>query len=147
MDFEVKFMKGNATKWTVIGGVLAILVIAGFMYGWPQYKVWQKGLKGKAELKRAEYNRKIAVREAQAKMEAAKMLAKAEVERAKGVAEANRIIGNSLKNNSAYLRYLWIQGLHDGSSEVIYVPTEANLPVLEATRKLQKRPEPPAKAK
>lgn len=65
------------------------------------------------------------------------MLAAAEVERAKGVAEANRIIGESLKNNEGYLRYLWIQGLQDGSSEVIYVPTEASLPILEATRRMQ----------
>ncbi|UCF13227.1 MAG: hypothetical protein JSW06_02940 [Thermoplasmatales archaeon] len=45
----------------------------------------------------------------------------------------------SLKQNEAYLRYLWIQGLHDGSSEVIYIPTEANLPILESVRKLRQR--------
>lgn len=28
----------------------------------------------------------------------------------------------------------WVKGLTDGSSEVIYVPTEANLPILEAGR-------------
>ncbi len=71
-------------------------------------------------------------------MESAKSLAMAEVERAKGVAEANQIIGESLKGNESYLRYLWIQGLQYGSSEVIYIPTEANLPILEASRKLQK---------
>ena len=64
-------------------------------------------------------------------------MAQAEVERAKGVAEANEIIGESLKENEAYLRYLWIIGLQDGSSEVIYIPTEANLPILEATRGIQ----------
>jgi hypothetical protein len=32
---------------------------------------------------------------------------------------------------------LWIQGLQDGSSETIYIPTEANLPILEATRKIK----------
>jgi len=69
--------------------------------------------------------------------ESAKNLAKAEIERAKGVAEANKIIGESLKGNEAYLRYLWIQSLSDGHSETIYVPTEANLPVLEATRRFE----------
>jgi hypothetical protein len=59
------------------------------------------------------------------------------VERAIGVAEANEIIGESLRENEAYLRYLWINGLHDGSSEVIYIPTEANLPILEAVRKMR----------
>ena len=51
------------------------------------------------------------------------------------MAEANRIIGDSLKGNDAYLRYLWILGLQDGSSETIYIPTEANLPIMEATRR------------
>ena len=45
--------------------------------------------------------------------------------------------GESLKNNESYLRYLWIQGLQDGTSEVIYIPTEANLPILEAARAIQ----------
>jgi len=67
-------------------------------------------------------------------MESAKSLAQAEVERAKGVAEANEIIGESLKGNESYLHYLWIMGLQDGSSEVIYIPTEANMPILEAGR-------------
>lgn len=118
--------------------ILVVLVlVAGGMWGCPTYNVWQQGLAGQAELKRAEQNRQIRIEEAQAEAEAASMLAKAEVERAKGVAEANKIIGDSLKGNDAYLRYLWINGLHDGSSEVIYIPTEANLPILEAVRKTQ----------
>lgn len=98
------------------------------------YNVWQKSLSGQAQLREAEWNRQIQVKEAEANLEAEKLNAKSEIERAKGVAEANKIIGDSLRENEAYLRYLWIKGLHDGSSEVIYVPTEANLPVLEATR-------------
>jgi hypothetical protein len=54
------------------------------------------------------------------------------VERARGVAEANKIIGESLKGNEAYLRWQWIQNLESGSNSVIYVPTEAGLPILEA---------------
>ena len=110
------------------------------MGGCPIYNVWQKGLSGKASLKQAEWDRQIAVKEAQAKTQSAEFLSQAEVIRAKGVAEANKIIGSGLKDNDAYLRYLWIQGLQDGSSEVIYIPTEANLPILEATRKIQSIP-------
>ncbi len=58
--------------------------------------------------------------------------AEIEVARARGAAEANKIISGSITEE--YIRYLWVQGLHDGTSEVIYVPTEANLPILEATR-------------
>ena len=61
----------------------------------------------------------------------------ADIERAKAAAEANTIIGESLKNNEAYLRYVWIKGLQEGNGERIYIPTEAGLPILEAgnTRK------------
>ena len=108
------------------------MLVALSMWGCPTYNVWQKSLAGQAQLKEAEWNRQIQVREAEALKESASHLAEAEKIRATGVAEANKIIGESLKNNDAYLRYLWIQGLHDGSSEIIYVPTEANLPILEA---------------
>ena len=86
---------------------------------------------------RAESNRRIAIAEAEAKKEPAKQLAEAEVIRAEGVAKANTIIGDSLKNNEAYLRYLYITGLNETSdkgNKIIYVPTEAGLPILEAGR-------------
>jgi regulator of protease activity HflC (stomatin/prohibitin superfamily) len=100
----------------------------------PIYNVWHQELAGKAELARAESNRKISILEAQAKQESAKMLAQAEIERAKGVAEANKIIGSSLKGNEDYLRYLWIDSLHNKDHSIIYIPTEAGLPILEANR-------------
>jgi regulator of protease activity HflC (stomatin/prohibitin superfamily) len=93
---------------------------------------------GKAELAQATSNRQIKVNEAVAAEEAAKHLAQAEIERAKGVAEANRIIGQSLHDNEDYLRYLWIHNLAEAEGKgatIIYVPTETNLPILEATRK------------
>lgn len=122
---------------TIIGlAALAIFAIAGgSCYGWPKYKVWQQSLDGEAELRRAEYSKQVAVEEAKAKLESAELESLAEIERAKGVAEANKIIGDSLEGNDEYLRYRWIEGLHDGSSEVIYIPTEAGLPLLEASRK------------
>ncbi len=134
---------------SIMVGVITCIISGGFMAGCPKYNVWQQGLKGRAELKRAEQNRLIKIEEAKAKLESADKLgktdekraeyfAKAEIIRARGVAKANEIIGESLRENEAYLRYLWIQGLQDGSSEVIYIPTEANLPILEAARKMKK---------
>ena len=129
--------KDDLTFTGIILGVLliAILLVAGCMWAYPHYSVWQQGLAGEAELKRAEQNRKIAVNEAEAKRDAAKLLAEAEVERAKGVAESNKIIGEGLQGHEEYLRYLWIMSLeHAQDSTVIYIPTEGNLPVLEAGR-------------
>ncbi len=119
--------------------VLAVVVLFSLMFGMPMYNVWQQEMTGKAELRRAEQNRQIRIQEAKAKKEAATYEAEAEVERAKGVARANKIIGESLNENENYLRYLWIQSLTDGNSETIYVPTEANLPILEADRFNQKK--------
>ncbi len=105
----------------------------------PQYSVWEQGLAGQAELAKADYSKKVAVQEAQAKLDASTLLANAEIERAKGVAKANEIIGQSLKENESYLRYLWITEVagHDTQKTVVYVPTEANMPILEATRHQQ----------
>lgn len=119
----------------IIAIFIGVVSIFGLMAIYSKYNVWASGLRGQAELAQADYNRQIAVREAMAKYEASKSLAAAEIERAKGVAEANRIIGESLKNNEAYLRYLWIDSLDKTQGQVIYVPTEANLPILEASRK------------
>ena len=81
------------------------------------------------------YSKQVQVRDAQGKLDAAKLLAQVEVERAKGVASANKIIGDSLKDNEAYLRYLWITDMTNNKApSVIYVPTEANIPILEAGR-------------
>lgn len=116
-------------------GVAFLLGIVGSC-SWvlPYYEVWQQGMKGQAELAHAEYNRQIATCEANAKKESAKALADAEVIRAEGVAKANKIIGDSLEGNEGYLRYLWIQGLQTDNTQVIYVPTEANLPIMESQR-------------
>jgi len=125
---------GDELAYSLLGIMAFLFLVAVGMWGCPQYGVWTAELNGKGELKKAEWSKKAAIEEALALKESAKHLADAEEIRAVGVAKANEIIGSSLKNNESYLRYLWIQGLHDGSSEIIYVPTEANLPILEAQR-------------
>lgn len=121
----------------IVGLALVGSLIVVAMWALPQYRVWQQELSGKAKLAEAEWSRRIAVQEAQAELDSAQLLAESEIIRARGVAEANEVIGTSLQGNEAYLRYLWIQGLHDGSGETVYVATEAGLPILEATRGLR----------
>lgn len=106
-------------------------------YG-PQYGVYTQRMQGEAELARAESNRQIKVREAQALLDASKLTAQAEVERARGVAQANQIIADSLGGPEGYLRWRYIEMLENTGSngrDVIYVPTEANLPILEAGKR------------
>ena len=119
----------------VTGIVVLVLLTTGTgMVGCPIYNVWSAKKAGEAELAQADQNRQIAVAQARAKAESAHFEADAEVTRAMGVAQANEIIGRSLQNNEAYLRYLWINGLEQNKNAVIYVPTEGNLPILEASR-------------
>lgn len=120
-----------------LGIMLVLVLFGGCCYIVPQYKVWEQGLQGQAELAHAEYSRKVATLEAVQKMESAKSLAEAEVIRAEGVARANKIIGSSLQGNEGYLRYLWILGMQTNQMQVVYVPTECNLPILEANRFLE----------
>ncbi len=62
----------------------------------------------------------------------AKKDAEIEVARATGAAKSNEIIAASISDG--YLRYKWIEGLQRNQMVVVYVPTEANLPIMEAGR-------------
>ncbi len=63
----------------------------------------------------------------------AKKDAEIEVARAEGAAKSNTIIANSISEQ--FLRYQWVQALKTGTNlQVVYVPTEANLPIMEASR-------------
>lgn len=110
-------------------GLLALVILG--LWGRPQYNVYSQRKEGEAMLAHAQSSREVAVAEAKAKMEAAVLLAQADTVRAHGIARSNQIIGQSL--TSAYLHWFWIDNI-DKSNNVIYVPTEANLPVVEAGR-------------
>lgn len=118
---------------TVLVVFLGLLVIGAFLVGAPKYNVWKQEMSGRAEFAKAEQNRRILIEEAKAKLEAEKLNALAEVERAKGAAEAIRIESGSL--TSTYIQYLWVRQQNNANSKIIYIPTEANLPILEAGRK------------
>lgn len=132
---EIERLREKRKLLKVIAYLASVVTLwAVFMLAFePKYNVWAQRLKGEAELARAEANRQIRVIEAKAQEESAKSLAEAEVIRAEGVARANKIIGASLQNNESCLRYLWIQGLQTNQMQVVYIPTEANLPIMEAT--------------
>ena len=113
---------------TIVGALVALAFVA------PRYRLYKQDLIGQANHKQQTWEKKIIIEEAKAKEEQAIYNAKAEVARAKGVAEANEIIGSSLEDNSEYLQYLWINALYEETNSIIYIPTEANLPILEANR-------------
>ena len=130
----------NLKSWVVLIVTALFLIIGGVgscMYIRPKYNVWKQEMDGKAEFAKAEQNRKIKIEEAKANLEAEKLNAQAEIERAKGAAEAIRIENGSI--TPAYIQYLWVRQQNaNTNNKIIYIPTEAGLPVLEAGRVAQK---------
>lgn len=123
-----------------LGGVIALAVIAAIiLIGLPTYNVYSKKMAGKAAYEQAVQDRRIRVLEAQAALESARLTAQAEIERAKGTNEANRIMSESLGGPENYLRWSYIHMLEETAGrdgrQVIYIPTEAGMPILEAGRR------------
>jgi hypothetical protein len=126
-------------------GFMAICVVIAFCLLWnfavllfgPRYRVWKQRLQGQADLAQAEAETKIAIRRAEAELEAAKHYADADVERAKGIALSIKEVEALLGGPEGYLRWKYIHMLEeqDGVSQIIYLPTEAGLPILEAGRR------------
>ncbi|HHT04486.1 MAG TPA: hypothetical protein GX005_09240 [Bacteroidales bacterium] len=112
-------------------GMLSLILL--FMFGGPVYRVWQQEMRGRAQFAEAEQNRRIKIEEAKANLEAEKLNAQAEVERAKGAAEAIKIENGTLSDR--YIQYLWVRNQNNlNDRTIVYVPTETNLPILEAGR-------------
>ena len=122
----------------VLAFAFAVLVVIGGGVGscaaYNNYRVYSAQQAGKAVLAEAESSRQVKTLEAKATMESAKLLADAEVTRATGAAKANHILQNSLGGPAGYLRYLQIQSMENTKAQLIYVPTEAGLPMTEASR-------------
>ncbi len=123
----------------IIASITAgVVVIAAVMIGLPTYNVYSKQMQGKAAYEQAVQDRRIRVLEAQAALDSAQLTAQAEVARARGTNEANRIMAESLGGPENYLRWSYIHMLEETAGkpgrEVIYIPTEAAMPILEASR-------------
>ncbi len=124
-------MKSSTITQIIIGIVLLVGITVGALYGVPKYKVWVKEMDGKAQFAEAEQNRRIKIEEAKANLESEKLNAQAEIERAKGAAEAIKIENGQL--TTTYIQYLWVRQQSDNKiQKIVYIPTEASMPILEA---------------
>lgn len=136
-NINIMNIMNEAFVMIVPGAIISVLAVGGFFgigFLYKNYNVWSMEMDGKAELAQAEWSKKVAIEVSKAKKESAIYEAEAEVERAKGVREANEIIVEGLGGAEGYLRYLYINSLADLETQLIYVPTEAGLPILEANR-------------
>ena len=113
----------------LIAGVILLGGISTIVWGWNTAKVYSAEMSGKAQFAEAEQNRKILIEQARSEKEAAKLQA-----------EAIKIMGEAAQQYPEYRQQEFIsafgQALRDGTvNQIIYVPTEANIPVLEAGKR------------
>lgn len=133
---EMREMK-DERFYTIVGVVFVFVLIMLALFWSPVVGPWVAERKGLAEFRQAEQNRQIRIQEARSKKEAAEFLAEAEITKAGGVAEANNIMAKSLGGPEGYLRWKYIEMLEEtgqNSNTIVYIPTEAAMPVLEAGR-------------
>ena len=118
-------------KWGIwaISGVFGLVAFVAFaLWFFPTYGVWQAGLSGKAALMRAEQEKQIQIEQAKAELESAKLRA-----------EAIQIVGQASKDFPEYRTQEFIgafgEAIKSGAiNQIIYVPTEANIPIVESGR-------------
>lgn len=116
----------------IIAAFFGIVIITGLAFAIPTWNVWRSGMSGEAALKRAEQTRQILVTQAKAEKEAAQLRA-----------DAISIVGKAAKEFPEYRQQEFLgafaEALKDGKiSQIMYVPTEANIPVTEASRLARK---------
>ncbi|GIM55728.1 hypothetical protein CAPN006_01220 [Capnocytophaga canimorsus] len=136
---NLKNMKNKVPFLAISLGALGMItIISALMFGLPIYNVWQQEMAGKAEMAKAEQNRKILIEEAKARLEAEKLNAQAEIERARGMAEAMKIENGTL--NSVYNQYLFIRTLEKLADkgnlpQIIYMSSNGLVPVMDVSKK------------
>lgn len=119
----------NVVGYAAVFAAPILLLLIFMLWAWPQYKVWQQGLTGEAALKRAQQTKQIMIETARAEKDAAVLRA-----------EAIGIIGQAAKDFPEYRAQEFMgafgEALREGNiNQVIYVPTEANVPILEAGKR------------
>lgn len=119
--------------WMWRAGIALLLVSVTAMVGCPQYNVWTAKMDGEATLAHANQSRQVIVTQAEAELQAAKARA-----------EAIGIVGKMAKEYPEYRQQEFIgafaEALKEGKvNQIIYVPTEANIPILEHAMAAEKK--------
>ncbi|MDQ5955600.1 MAG: hypothetical protein QG621_603 [Patescibacteria group bacterium] len=117
-------------------GAFVIVLIAWALFGMPIWRVWAQRKQGEADLQQAHKEQQIQVSKAQGRLDAATINKQAAIIEAEAVAAQIEKIGQTLTKHDLYLRWQWIKMMEERpDSSVIYVPTEANLPIMEAGKR------------
>lgn len=112
-----------------ISAVASVILIIIAMALYPKYRVYSQELRGQAALAEARSSKQVQVEQARGELESSKLRA-----------EAIEIIGKAAQDYPEYRNQEFIgafgDALRSGDIEqIIYVPTEANIPILEAGKR------------
>jgi regulator of protease activity HflC (stomatin/prohibitin superfamily) len=123
---------GVTVVMVILGTVACVGIVVLLLFGFPMWNVWRSGLSGEADLKKAEQTRMIQIQQAKGEKESAQLRA-----------DAIAIVGKAAKDFPEYRQQEFIgafaEALHSGKiSQIIYVPTESNIPIIEAGRMSKK---------
>lgn len=117
-------------------GAFVVVLIVWALFGTPIWRVWAQSKQGEADLQQAHKEQQIQVSKAQGRLDAATINKQAAIIEAEAVAAQIEKIGQTLTKHDLYLRWQWIKMMEERpDSSVIYVPTEANLPIMEAGKR------------
>ena len=127
---SMKNQKGEAA-YVIVGGFVVLLIAGVIILGalWnPILGPWIQERKGTANLRQAEQERRILVEQATAERDAARLRA-----------EAIAIVGEAAQKYPEYRQQEFIGAFaeavqSDAINQIIYVPTEGNIPITEAGR-------------
>lgn len=124
------------TTLIVWGAIVVLVLIAWSLFGLPIWRVWAQKMQGEADLAQAHREQQIQVSKAQGRLDAAEINKKAAIVEATAVAAQIKEIGATLTHHDLYLRWQWIKMMEERpENSVIYVPTETNMPILEAGKR------------
>jgi|11BtaG_2_1085332.scaffolds.fasta_scaffold16557_3 regulator of protease activity HflC (stomatin/prohibitin superfamily) len=108
---------------TLAGIFFFLALIAGTMIVMPRYRVYSRTMDGKAKLQEAEFSKQALVEQARAERDSAELHA-----------EAIQIVGEAAKEFPEYREQMFMQSysqaVESGAVKMIFVPTEANVPIL-----------------
>lgn len=120
-------MKDNiSAAFVLIGSVIGVgLFLSLCMLAYGHLNVYMSRLSGQAAYAHSESERKVLVSQAEAELESAKLRA-----------EAIKIVGEMAKQYPEYREQEFIGAFGDALKsdridQIIYVPTEANIPIIE----------------
>lgn len=131
-DHEDLLIGRTIARWVTGTVVVLLLLVGGCMAGKPQYNLYKANTQKRERIAEAKAESDAAQYTAEKKVEIARADAEADRVRAEGIADANRTIANSL--TPEYIRWYFIDRLDDVEGQIIYVPTEGNVPITDAGR-------------